>query len=101
MDTPDTGFRFGDGRISGYTSLALGLLSIPAVLCLRFPALLTTPELRPHYDMDFLRLTLALAMGCAATLGLVTFVINRRKRLGAIGICAVLLAMLLGGRYVP
>jgi len=101
MDTPDTGFRFGDGRISGYTSLALGLLSIPSVLCLRFPALLTTPELRAHYDMGFLRLTLALAMGCAASFGLVTFVINRRKRLGAAGICAVLLAMLLGGPYVP
>src|SRR5579859_5040822 len=101
MNTPNPEFKFGDGRISGVTSLALGLLSIPAVLCLRFPSLLTTPELRPHYDMDFLRLTLSLAMGCAVFLGFVTFVINRRKRLGAAGICAVLLALLLGGPYVP
>jgi sterol desaturase/sphingolipid hydroxylase (fatty acid hydroxylase superfamily) len=101
MDNDGSSWNFTNGRFSGITSASLGLLSIPSVLCLRFPSLLTTPELRPHYNMDFLRLTLALAMGSAAFLGFVTFILNRRKRLGAVGICAVLLALLLGGPYVP
>ena len=45
-------FRFGEGRISGVLSLALGGLSLLAVLCFRFPALLTTPDLRAVYPMD-------------------------------------------------
>ena len=32
------------GRISGILSLSLGGLSLLAVLCFRYPALLTTPE---------------------------------------------------------
>ena len=93
--------RIGEGRISGFTSLMIGLLSVGAVLCLRFPGWLTTPELRQHYNLDLLRLVLALAMAAAVVLGLVTFILNRRKHLGALGICSVFLALLLGGPYVP
>jgi hypothetical protein len=46
--------KLGEGRIAGFASAAIGLLSIGGVLCLRFPGLLTTPELRVHYDLDLL-----------------------------------------------
>ncbi len=98
--TPYTLPKFGEGRIAGFTSVMIGLMSVAAVLCLRFPGWLTTPELRPHYDLQLLRLILALAMASAAVLELVTFILNRKKHLGALGISAVILAMLLGGPYV-
>ncbi|MDE1146360.1 MAG: sterol desaturase family protein [Azospirillaceae bacterium] len=98
---PSAWARLLQGRSSGTISLAIGLLSIASVLCLRYPAWLTTPDLRPHYNMDLLRLVLALAMGVGATFGLAAVVLDRRRRQGALGLCGVLLAMLLGGPYVP
>ncbi len=93
--------RFGEGRIAGFSSAAIGLLSIAAVLCLRFPGLLTTPELRVHYDMDLLRLILAAAMVASAALGALTVTLGGPRHLGVIGLCATVLAMLLGGPYTP
>lgn len=41
----------GEGRISGYLSITLGVLSVLAVLCFLFPDALTTPSLRAGYDL--------------------------------------------------
>jgi hypothetical protein len=101
VSTIDAPMKLGEGRISGVVSVAIGLLSIGAVLCLRFPGWLTTPELRQHYDLPLLRLVLAVAMAAAVCLAFVSFALNRRKHLGAVGLSAVLLAMLLGGPYTP
>ena len=93
--------RIGEGRIGSFICAAIGLLSIAAVLCLRFPAFLTTPELRPHYDMELLRLVLAVAMVIAAGLGVLSIALGGLRLRAAIGLSALLLAMLLGGPYVP
>ena len=50
-----TRFRFGEGRISGWISVSLGVLSALGVLCFHFPDLLTTPELRKVYTADQMR----------------------------------------------
>ena len=41
--------RVGEGRISGYLSITLGVLSLFGVLCFLFPDFLTTPSLREGY----------------------------------------------------
>ena len=92
--------RVGDGRISGYLSVALGVLSLGAVLCFLFPDWLTTPSLRVSYDLVLLRRLLTAGMVFSAGFGLITFVLNRQKRLGAIGISLTLLALYLGGSGV-
>jgi len=79
----------------------IGLLSVAAVLCLRYPAFLTTPELRVHYDVELLRLVLAVAMVIAAWLGVIGIVLGGPRVRAAIGLSALFLAMLLGGPYVP
>ena len=93
--------KIGEGRIGGFICAAVGLLSVAAVLCLRFPAFLTTPELRPHYDVGLLRLVLAAAMIAGAGSGIVALAIGGPRTRPAIGLSALLLAMLLGGPYVP
>ena len=52
-DAEATGF--GTGWWSGVLSAFFGFLAFGAVLCLHFPALLTSPELRPHYPMHVMR----------------------------------------------
>jgi len=93
--------RIGEGRIGGFLCAAIGLLSVAAVLCLRYPAFLTTPELRGHYDVELLRLVLAVAMVVAAWLGVIGIVLGGPRLRAAIGLSALFLAMLLGGPYVP
>lgn len=93
-------FRFGEGKISGSLSAALGLMSLGGVLCFHFPWLLTTPELIARVNVDHLRVVLLLALVFAFGLGLINFLINRGRRLGYVGMGAATLAVLLGGATV-
>jgi len=90
----------GEGRISGYLSIAFGGLSVLGVLCFLFPDALTTPSLRAGYDIGWMRVLLGAGMVFSAAFGLLTFVLNRQKRLGAIGIALTILAMYMGGATV-
>ena len=71
-----------------------------AVLCFMFPDALTTPSLRAAYDLPLMRKLLAAGMVFSAGFGLLTFLLNRQKRLGALGIVLTLVAMYLGGSSV-
>lgn len=90
----------GAGRISGALSVTLGLMSLLGVLCFRFPSLLTTDELRTHYDLRLLRELLEGTMLFALGFASFTFLRNKNKREGAVGVLATLLGLALGGWWV-
>ena len=94
-------FRLGEGRISGYSALFLGALSLLAVLAYLFPAYLTTIELRQAYDAVFLQKVLKYGMYFSLLFGVLTFVLNKHKLLGAVGIGLTLIAFALGGYSIP
>jgi lathosterol oxidase len=94
-------FRLGDGKISGYCSVALGTLSLLAVLAYLYPAYLTTIELRQTYDAAFLQQFLKYGMYFSLFFGILSFVLNGYKRLGAAGIVLTLVAFALGGYSIP
>ncbi|MGC6419275.1 MAG: sterol desaturase family protein [Bradymonadia bacterium] len=87
----------GTGRISGYASCFLGIISFFGALCFKYPEYLTTRELREVYNPYVLQDVLKWAMWTALALGVYTFIQGRRRRLGAIGIGGTLLAFALGG----
>src|SRR5215813_9734905 len=92
-------FRLGDGRLSGALGVALGALSLCAVLCFRFPELLTTPELRAVYPMGLVRAALFAALLCALAAGALAVLLGRR----GLGLAALVLAgaaIALGGAWV-
>lgn len=97
----DNEFRFGEGKISGVVSVALGILSLLAVLAYRYPAYLTTIELRRVYDAEFLQQVLKYGMYFSLFFGLLTLVLNRHRRLGAAGIVLTLVGFALGGYNIP
>ena len=73
----------GDGRLSGALSLGLGVLSLFAVLCFRFPELLTTPELRAVYpDARWCARRSSRALVLALGLGALSVLLGERRRLG-------------------
>ena len=100
LDTKNQ-FRLGEGKISGYSSVILGVLSLLAVLAYLFPSYLTTTELRQVYDAAFLQNILKYGMYLSLLMGGLTFLLNKQKRMGAIGIGLTLIAFLLGGYTIP
>jgi lathosterol oxidase len=92
---------FGSGWISGVASTTLGAVGLGAVLCFRFPGVLTMPELRGLYPIVYVRALLHLVLVGAFVLGTISVWLRKRKVLGTIGIMLTLAAALLGGSRVP
>ncbi|ABC28454.1 Sterol desaturase [Hahella chejuensis KCTC 2396] len=90
-------FKFGQGRISGYISATLGILSFLAILCFHFPEYLTTQELRQVYTEQFARTLLLVALCASFILGLLSFLLNQQKRLSMTGVLFSTAAVVAGG----
>lgn len=94
-------FRFGEGKISGVLTVFLGLLAVGAVLAMRFPGWLTTPEARPLYPLGLIRALVAVVIVAAFALGTFSVFLSQRKSRGLLGIGLAALATALGGSRVP
>jgi sterol desaturase/sphingolipid hydroxylase (fatty acid hydroxylase superfamily) len=98
-DEESTGF--GTGWWSGVLSAFFGMLALGAVVCLHFPQLLTSPELRPYYPMYLIRLLIQAVIVGAILFGVVSAMLRKKKILGLTGMLFALGATLLGGASVP
>jgi lathosterol oxidase len=98
-DSDPTGF--GTGWWSGVLSAFFGLLAFGAVICLHFPQLLSSPDLRPYYPMHVMRLAIQGVIVAAIVLGVVSAMLRRKKVLALTGMLFALGATLLGGASVP
>ena len=98
---PKREFRLGEGKISAYSSIALGLLSLLAVLAYLYPSYLTTTELRKAYDAKSLQNVLKYGMYFSLFFGALTFISGKYKWRGCIGITLTLIAFALGGYNIP
>jgi len=93
-------FRFGEGRISGVVSVALGALCVLAVLCFRHPEWLTTPDLRAALPIELLRVVLFAANLLALGFAALCYALGGARRLAFGGIALSALAIGLGGAWV-
>jgi lathosterol oxidase len=98
-DEDPTGF--GTGWWSGVLSAFFGLLAFGAVVCLHFPQILSSPELRPFYRMDLIRPLIQAVIVGAIVFGLLSAMLRRKKVLALTGMAFALGATLLGGASVP
>ena len=80
-DDEPTGF--GTGWWSGVLSAFFGMLAFGAVVCLHFPQLLSSPELRPHYPMPLMRMLIQAVIVAAIILGVVSAFLRRKKSPGS------------------
>ncbi|WP_444998350.1 sterol desaturase family protein [Aliikangiella sp. IMCC44359] len=99
-DMSEQMFYFGEGKISGYASCFLGITSFLAVLCYQFPSYLTTADLRAVYDGKVLQSVLMVTMWLSLFFALLTFVLSKKRRLGAIGVLFTLAGFAAGGYTV-
>lgn len=92
--------RIGEGRISGYLSIFLAVLSLGAVICFQFPEYFTTPEFRVAYPVDLLRWVLLACLVLAFGFAFVSFLLSGKTKLGLIGVVVSTIAIVLGGNTV-
>ncbi len=88
----------GKGKISATVSLGLGMLAVMAALCFLFPALLTTPELRPLYarHADTFRLVLYAAILIGFGTGFYSTLKHANRGYGLTGMLLACVAALIG-----
>jgi sterol desaturase/sphingolipid hydroxylase (fatty acid hydroxylase superfamily) len=89
--------RFGSGWISGVLALFLAMAGLIAVLCLRYPDILTTPMLREHYDVPLVRLAVHVGLILGFALAILNLALRRQKIMGFTAVTGILVATLLGG----
>ena len=92
---------FGTGWWSGVLSAFFGALSFGAVLCLHFPQVLSSPELRPHYPMHVMRMLIQGLIIAAVLFGVIAALLRKKKILAMTGILLALAGAALGGSSVP
>src|SRR6187549_2115101 len=93
--------RIGNGWWSGVIAVFCGGLALGGVLCLHFPQLLSSPELRPYYPMALIRLLIEALIWGALAFALAAALLGRNKRLALTGMLLALAAAGLGGSAVP
>ena len=98
-DAESTGF--GTGWWSGILAAFFGFLSFGAVLCLHFPQLLTSPELRAHYPMQTMRLLIQGLIVAAILFAVISSILRKKKILALTGMLFAIGATALGGSSVP
>lgn len=92
--------EFGKGLISGYISALLGILSLMGVICFYYPSMLTSEQFRAVYSTDVVRWILFFSLIIAYFMGVISFVLNRSKKLALVGILTAFVATLAGGSAV-
>jgi hypothetical protein len=97
-DAEATGF--GTGWWSGVLSAFFGFLSFGAVLCLYFPQLLSSPELRPHYPMHVMRGLIQGLIVAAILFGVISSIRRKKKILAMSGMLFAIAATAFGGSSV-
>jgi lathosterol oxidase len=98
-DAEDTGF--GTGWWSAILSAFCGFLAFGGVLCLHFPQLLSSPELRASYPMHTLRVLLQGLIVGAILFGVFASIKRKKKTLALTGMLLAIAATALGGSSVP
>ena len=97
MTTNNTGFKFGEGKISGYVSIFLGFLSLLGVVCFKFPEWLTTPEFREIYTGESMKTLLTSVIIASFFFAALSFILSRQKKWALIGMLICTVSIVIGG----
>ena len=76
--------KFGEGIVSGYISIFLGILTFLGVFCFKYPALLTTPSFREVYTGEIMKVVLVASIIASLFFALLSFYLSKKRTLSLI-----------------
>jgi sterol desaturase/sphingolipid hydroxylase (fatty acid hydroxylase superfamily) len=100
MSTPVQRLKIGEGKISGYSSIFLGLLSLVGVICFKYPEWLTTPQFRDVYTGESMKIVLTSTIIASFLFALISFVLSKQKKWAMTGLLICTAAIVIGGLQV-
>ena len=87
----------GEGKISGYLSIFLSLISFGAVICFLFPEYLTTEEFRDKYPIEIIRWVLFSTLVASFLFAFLSLLLSKKAKYAFAGMTISIIAILLGG----
>ena len=87
----------GTGWVSGVFALILSILCLTTVFCIKYPDILTVPELRKALDVTLVRYILFILILFSFFLALISLILRANKVLGFTSVVILLVAITLGG----
>src|SRR5215203_6913905 len=97
MSNTTARLKIGEGKISGYVAIFLGLLSFFGVVCFSYPEWLTTPEFREIYTGESMKLLLTSVIIASCFFAALSFILSREKKWALIGMLICTLSIIIGG----
>ena len=97
MTKTSENLKIGEGKISGYVSIFLALLSFLAVFCFKFPEILTSPEFRAVYKGEDMEVLLTSVIIASFFFSVLSFILSKKKVYALIGILIIAVTILMGG----
>jgi sterol desaturase/sphingolipid hydroxylase (fatty acid hydroxylase superfamily) len=97
LETPRPERPFGSGWLSGAGALLASLTSLVAAICLHWPSLLMTPELRVVTDSSWFRPALLLVLALAYAFSFISLILRDNKLLPFTALAIAVIAALMGG----
>ena len=88
--------KIGQGEISGYISIFLGVLVMLSVLCFRYPEQLTTPEFREVYTKSTAEALMIFGVISSFFFALLSLLLSKKIKWALIGSSITGLAIVLG-----
>jgi sterol desaturase/sphingolipid hydroxylase (fatty acid hydroxylase superfamily) len=89
--------KIGEGYISGYISIFLGVSSLFAIVCFHFPEYFTTPEFREVYTGEMMKSLLIGVIIASFFFATLSFLLSKKKKLPVIGIVLCVISIAFGG----
>lgn len=99
LEAPVEARRFGTGWISGVIAVILGFVTLVSTICMLFPDIFTTPQLRSAYASIPVQLLVQGVMLLAFFLALLSLGLRAARTLGFSAIVFVLAANFIGGLH--
>ena len=99
LETPRPERWFGSGWLSGCGALLCGVVGLLLVTALRFPGVLTTPQLAFAWDTIYFRAFLHIVLMLGYLFALVSLLLHPKRMMGYVALGLVMIAALLGATH--
>jgi sterol desaturase/sphingolipid hydroxylase (fatty acid hydroxylase superfamily) len=100
LELPREQRRFGTGWLAGTGGLAAAIAAVAFIICLKFPYLLTTPELKAVTQTNWFRIAIVALLIHGFLCALLSMILRPDKTLGIATLILVILGTMLGGLEV-
>ncbi|WP_298759170.1 hypothetical protein [uncultured Psychroserpens sp.] len=88
--------KIGEGKISGYLSIFLAIVSLGFVICAYFPDVFTTKDFRDIYNPQIVKWSILAVLILSFIFAFTSLILSKKKRYGFISTIIIAATILLG-----